>query len=110
MLNLTDLLSSHEAWLVDRILDYAKGQSYNEFTPTLKKAWTLSIQGLTASMIEGYKVYTSIGAMLNLQDYLGLHSLDVRVSYSPQSGLPQEERLHLAAKMRIWEWELKEVC
>ena len=56
-------------------------------------------------IIEGYKVYTSFGAKLNIEDYLGLHSLDVAASYSPQSGLPSGQRLHLATTLKVWEWE-----
>ena len=43
-------LERHEAWLMERILRYAKRQDYTRYTPTLTEAWRASIQGLTESV------------------------------------------------------------
>ncbi|MCK5572941.1 MAG: hypothetical protein KAJ12_09285 [Bacteroidetes bacterium] len=56
-------------------------------------------------ILEGYKVYTSIGARADIQDYLGLYALSFSASYSPQSGLPADERLHFYASLKVWAWE-----
>jgi PAS domain S-box-containing protein len=49
---LSQLISSHEDWLMDRILFYAKRQGYAYYTSTLKEAWRLSISGLSVSMLK----------------------------------------------------------
>jgi len=41
------LIATHEDWLVDRVLSYAKDLDYVRYTSTLQEAWRLSIAGLT---------------------------------------------------------------
>ncbi len=45
-------------------------------------------------IVEGYKDYAAYGARLNLADPLQLNRLSLTASYTPNSGLPSEERLH----------------
>jgi PAS domain S-box-containing protein len=43
---------SHEDWLMEKILSYAKQRDYTKYTSTLKEAWRLSISGLSKSLID----------------------------------------------------------
>jgi len=47
---LCEHLESNEAWLMERILHYAKRQDYTRYTPPLAEAWRASIQGLNESV------------------------------------------------------------
>ena len=49
---LKEYISSHEDWLMERILGYAKQRGYTKYTSTLKEAWRLSISGLSQSLID----------------------------------------------------------
>jgi hypothetical protein len=57
-------------------------------------------------IVEGYKVYAGVGARVNLSDPLQLHALDLTGSYSPYSGLPPDERLHVAANYSYMQWKI----
>lgn len=46
------LIESHEDWLMDRILEYAKQRNYVKYTSTLKEAWRLSISGLSKAVVQ----------------------------------------------------------
>ncbi len=48
---LSALIVASEDYLMGRILAYAKEQGYTKYTSTLKEAWRLSIQGLSASVV-----------------------------------------------------------
>jgi diguanylate cyclase len=52
---LENYVLSHEDWLTEQILKYAKERNYTEYTSTLKEAWRLSINGLSTSLIEALK-------------------------------------------------------
>lgn len=52
---LFNLISSHEEWLMERILGYAKERGYVEYTSTLKEAWRISIKGLSDSLLAALK-------------------------------------------------------
>lgn len=57
---LTELIETHEDWLMKRILEYAKQRDYTRYTSTLEEAWRLSISGLSASLIHGFQHYNRI--------------------------------------------------
>jgi len=50
MEQLRDLITSHEDWLVDRVLIYAKDHGYTKYTSTLREAWRTSIAGLSEKL------------------------------------------------------------
>ncbi|MDY6904758.1 MAG: diguanylate cyclase [Thermodesulfobacteriota bacterium] len=50
--SLKALLLSNEAWLMQRILYYAKRQGYAKYTSTLLEAWRLSISGMTEAIVQ----------------------------------------------------------
>jgi PAS domain-containing protein len=45
------IIAGNEAWLIDRILFYAKRQGYTQYTSTLREAWRQSIAGLSAPLL-----------------------------------------------------------
>ncbi|MFH1913012.1 MAG: PAS domain S-box protein [Pseudomonadota bacterium] len=47
----TNFFSSHEDWLMQRILDHAKRQGYTAYTSTLLEAWRISVAGLTEALV-----------------------------------------------------------
>ncbi|WP_161626813.1 sensor domain-containing diguanylate cyclase [Desulfospira joergensenii] len=49
---LKNLLISHEQWLMEKILDYAKQQGYTRYSSPLINAWQLSISGLSQAVIQ----------------------------------------------------------
>ncbi len=49
---LSALVASHEEWLMERVLFYAKRQGYTRYTSTLLEAWRASIVGLSNALIE----------------------------------------------------------
>jgi len=57
-------------------------------------------------VVEGYKDYSSVGARFNFLDPLLFHDLDLTVSYSPSTGLSENERAHLSFNYRFWRWKL----
>lgn len=50
MQTLINLISSHEDWLLRRVVDYAKIHEYTRYTSTLIEAWRISIQSLNVAM------------------------------------------------------------
>jgi len=57
-------------------------------------------------IIEGYKVYTTGGLRFDFSDPVGMHAFDAAVSYSAQTNLASDERLHLRFKYRHHPWDL----
>lgn len=57
-------------------------------------------------VVEGYKDYAAVGLRFNISDRLGLHSLDITSAYTPNSRLPEDERIHLSANYRRWPWRI----
>jgi two-component system, NtrC family, sensor kinase len=51
MLPFYHLVTSHEDWLMARVLEYAKRQNYVKYTSTLIEAWRVSISGLTGALV-----------------------------------------------------------
>ena len=57
MKNLQVLVTSHEDWLMRRVLQYAKDHQYVKYTSTLLEAWRTSIVGLSEALIQSFKIY-----------------------------------------------------
>jgi len=51
-------------------------------------------------VVEGYKSYTAIGLRMDLSDPFSFHNADLAASYTPDPGLPHDERLHVSAGYR----------
>jgi diguanylate cyclase (GGDEF)-like protein len=54
---LKSLLPTHEQWLMERILSYARRQQYTKYTSTLVEAWRLSISGLSGAILKIVDLY-----------------------------------------------------
>ncbi len=57
-------------------------------------------------IVEGYKDFASFGARLDLSDLIGLTGLNANFSYSPNTYLPQKERIHAKINFHYWHWEI----
>jgi hypothetical protein len=57
-------------------------------------------------IIEGYKVYSSVGLRADFSDRLGITGFDLTASYSPGGSLPDDERFHAALNFHYWQWKL----
>jgi len=55
---------------------------------------------------EGYKDYTAIGARFNLLDPIFSHNIGATASYTPQPGVPRDERIHASVEAEIWQWRV----
>jgi|GEM_PF-1897046 len=51
MQNLRNLIADSEDWLTNRVLGYARGHRYTDYTSTLVEAWRASISGLSAPLL-----------------------------------------------------------
>ncbi|WP_026379184.1 hybrid sensor histidine kinase/response regulator [Afifella pfennigii] len=51
MLELSHLIESRQAWLVERTLHYAKRHGYAALSSTLLRPWQVSVQGLSEPMV-----------------------------------------------------------
>lgn len=56
---------------------------------------------------EGYKDYMAIGARFNLLDPIFSHSIGATASYTPQPGVPRDERVHANIEADIWQWRVR---
>jgi len=57
-------------------------------------------------VVEGYKVYTTVGVRANFSDPVGLHAFHLAGSVSPWGSLPDDERIHVRAAYRHYPWRL----
>ncbi len=57
-------------------------------------------------IVEGYKDFASFGARLDFSDLIGLTGLNANLSYSPNTHLPQKERIHAKINFHYWYWEI----
>lgn len=55
-------------------------------------------------IIQGYKMYVTAGYRMNFMDPMGLNSLTLKWSFSPQPHLPLKQTIHLSAEYNIWNW------
>ena len=51
MMRLADLVVSHEDWLIQKVLTYAKEKGYTRYTSTLAEAWRTSVSGLSQPLL-----------------------------------------------------------
>ncbi|MCH8874079.1 hypothetical protein IH824_15135, partial [candidate division KSB1 bacterium] len=63
--------------------------------------------GLTSAypIVEGYKDFAAFGMRLDFADLLFISGFDITTSYSPDSDLPSNERLHLGLNLHHWNWQ-----
>jgi hypothetical protein len=57
-------------------------------------------------IVEGYKDSAAAGLRLDFRDLFSLSQLKLTLSYSPDSELESEEKLHALAEFRYLDWEL----
>jgi hypothetical protein len=57
-------------------------------------------------IIQGYKVYTSLGLRVNYSDLLGVTGFDLTTSYTPIGSLPSDERVHATLNLYYWQWKI----
>jgi hypothetical protein len=55
-------------------------------------------------VVEGYKDYGTIGLRFNMMDPVGINALDMAVSYTPVTGLPENERAHFRFRYSRGRW------
>ena len=55
-------------------------------------------------IIQGYKNYVTAGYRLNFMDPMGLNSLTLKLSFSPQPNLPLKQTVHFSAEYNYWSW------
>jgi len=55
------LIQTHESWLMERILYYAKLHGYTMYTSTLLEAWRGSICELSAPILSALQEFPTIG-------------------------------------------------
>ena len=58
-------------------------------------------------IIQGYKDTALVGVRWNLSDRLQLNRLNLSAGYSPDTSLPSDERVHLAAKYERFDWRVE---
>ncbi|NPV62990.1 MAG: hypothetical protein HPY61_10265 [Methanotrichaceae archaeon] len=64
-----NLVMSHEDWLVQRVLSYAKENGYTRYTSTLADAWKTSMSDLSQSLLECLKEQLVVPELLADEDY-----------------------------------------
>jgi hypothetical protein len=55
-------------------------------------------------VVQGYKDSTAFGVRANLSDPAGLNRFGLTASFSPSAELDRDERLHVAAEFRRYDW------
>ncbi len=55
-------------------------------------------------VVQGYKSSPAVGVRLNFSDPVQLNRVALSASYSPDSGLPAEERVHLRGEYQRYDW------
>lgn len=55
-------------------------------------------------VVEGYKHYTAAGLKFNFADPLTLHNFDVTASFTPSTGIPDDEKWHIKANYSRMNW------
>ncbi len=58
-------------------------------------------------ILEGYKNSPAIGMRFNFADPVQINRLTLNASYSPDTDLPENERLHLRLKFRRFAWQIE---
>ncbi|WP_066638176.1 HD domain-containing phosphohydrolase [Desulfolucanica intricata] len=88
MERLYELITSHEDWLLDRVLDYAKKHNYVKYTSTLREAWRMSIAGLSERILAVLRDNTQLLELGPDTDY----NRDVIASYGILQARKHRER------------------
>jgi len=57
-------------------------------------------------IIEGYKDYFAYGMHLNFSGPIGINNFELAASYTPNSKLPEDERLHAYFSYNYWDWKV----
>lgn len=55
-------------------------------------------------IVEGYKDVAAYGVRLDFSDPIAVHAIGLSASYSPSRQLDRDERVHLAAEYRHYDW------
>jgi PAS domain S-box-containing protein len=69
MTRLSELVASHEDWLMQQVLSYAKKQGYTRYTSTLAEAWRISIAGISQSLLGALANQSGVQELLPDEDY-----------------------------------------
>lgn len=64
MTGLKTLFSTHEDWLMEQVLAYAKERGYTKYTSSLFEAWRVSIAGLTHALSQAVDTFGDTGLEL----------------------------------------------
>jgi len=56
---LSELIATHEDWLMHRVLYYAKDRGYTKYASTLAEAWRISIKGLSDTIISAIRTHST---------------------------------------------------
>ncbi len=57
-------------------------------------------------VVEGFKDAPAYGLRMNLLDALLVQDADLTASYSPNRGLPADQRFHFDLNYKFWKWKL----
>lgn len=57
-------------------------------------------------VVEGYKDYPAYGLRFNVSDNVYIHQVGLTASYSPNTRVPDDERLHLSFDWKRYDWSL----
>jgi len=55
-------------------------------------------------IIQGYKSSVAAGYRFNFMDPMGLNALVLKLSVTPETNLPNKEKIHLSAEYNYWNW------
>lgn len=58
-------------------------------------------------IVEGYKDFAAVGMRFDFSDRLGLSGFDLTASYSPDSDLPNDQKIHLGFNFHHWQLKFK---
>jgi len=55
-------------------------------------------------IVQGYKGFVAGGYRFNFMDPMGLNSLNLKLSVTPNNGLPEKQIPHISAEYNYWNW------
>ncbi len=77
--------------------------SLNVKEETYRTVSSLKLAG-AYPIIQGYKNSVAPGYRFNFMDPMGLNSLVLKLSVTPENNLPDKEKIHLSAEYNYWNW------
>ncbi len=83
-----ELIATHEDWLVNRVLHYAKRYGYTRYSSTLLEAWRQSVVGLSTVLIEAVDDAANRSGLVADTDY----SKDSITSYGVEEARKHRNR------------------